>query len=135
MKLEYQKWIDEYLTRIEYPLGKCREACKEMVKAFPELKEIRGHVHCQWGKRAHLWLETDCGEIIDPTASQFPSIYQYEVWKPGDRVRVGKCMNCGEEIWRAVDNLDEDHSYYGPCSEECFRDLKNDLKQKIFNQF
>ena len=103
MKPEYQRWITEYLVRIGgEPLGKCQEACKEMVTAFPELKKIRGHVHCPWGKRAHVWLEDTEGKIVDPTSSQFPYIFKYEVWKPGDEVRVGKCMNCGNEIWKSV---------------------------------
>ena len=128
MRPEYQKWIDEYLARVEYPLGRCHEACSEMVLVFPELKKISGHVHCSWGKRAHFWLEADTGEVVDPTASQFPVIFGYEVWKPGDKVRVGKCMNCGEEIWKPVYDLTKDHSYYGPCSEECFLALKSDLE-------
>ena len=128
MKKQYQDWIDDYLKRVKYPLGKCRSACEEMLKAFPELHEVRGHVYCAWGKRGHIWLETDAGEKVDPTVSQFSSAVEYESWKPGDAVCVGKCMNCGDEIWREVDNLSEDHSYYGLCSPECEIEMAESLR-------
>ena len=94
-----------------------------MVKQFPELTIVKGHVEdLQWGRRSHIWLKTAEGEIVDPTVAQFPSVMEYEEWEPGDEVRVGKCMECGEEIWRSVQTLDvEDPGCRRPyfCSEEC----------------
>ena len=118
----YRTWIQEYVAREGgILLGKCVRACAEMRRVFPELEEVRGHVTAlHWGKRGHAWLKSPDGKIVDPTAAQFPTIILYEPWKPGDEVRVGACMECGNDIWKAVDSLDQDHSVYSSfCSSEC----------------
>jgi hypothetical protein len=99
-----------------------------MVKAFPELTIVKGHVETlEWGRRGHMWLRMADGTIVDPTASQFPGILEYDEWKPGDEVRVGACMNCGEDIWRSVQTLDTEP--YNPmvCSEECSVELEREF--------
>lgn len=54
--------------------GKCKEMSQELVKADPSLTLVRGHYHCPiWGKQAHWWVNDEDGNIIDPTARQFPS--------------------------------------------------------------
>jgi|WetSurMetagenome_2_1015567.scaffolds.fasta_scaffold31626_9 hypothetical protein len=91
-----------------------------MNKVFPELKVVRGHVmDLQWGRRSHWWLETPTGAIVDPTKSQFPCVIEYEPWTPESLVRLGRCVNCGGDIWRAVASLDEVHqeSVCGPGCE------------------
>ena len=47
--------------------GNCREATAAMVKAFPELRRVRGH----YGWCPHWWCETPDGTVVDPTARQF----------------------------------------------------------------
>jgi hypothetical protein len=101
----YQEWIADYVKRSPVVLGKCREAVARMRRAFPELAEVRGHVYCVWGKRGHFWAVAPDGAIVDPTRAQFPGPITYEPWESGDAVRVGKCMNCGEEIWAEVSDL------------------------------
>ena len=66
-------------------------------------------------------MQTADGTIVDPTAGQFPGpVISYEPWKAGDKVRVGKCMECGEDIWKAVDTLEVDHSGTARfCNEAC----------------
>jgi hypothetical protein len=90
-----------------------------MHAAFPELTVVRGHV---WtldrGRAAHWWLETADGAIVDPTASQFAALCDYEPWVPGTEVRVGRCMECGAEIMEALLSLDIDVSKC-ICSPEC----------------
>ena len=120
----YEAWIKSYRDRVGITHGRCKPAVAEMREAFPELREVRGHVFSMtWARRGHIWCETPDGEIVDPTADQFPDIVRYEPWKPGDEVLVGKCMNCGEEIWRAVWSLTEEPVRVSTCSEDCDREL------------
>lgn len=117
----YETWIAEYAARAKL-YGQCEPATKEMAAAFPELSIVRGHViDGRWGKRAHWWLVTPAGEIVDPTAAQFPALFEYEPWSPGQEVRVGRCMNCGDDIYLAVDTLDIEPPQKCICSEACAR--------------
>jgi len=120
----YEAWIEEYLERVQNPLGRCHDATNEMKTAFPELTVVPGHVETGiWGRRGHVWLTAPDGTIVDPTASQFPAIFEYEPWTPDSLVRLGKCMSCGEEIWGKVPSLHEDHGSKCVCSPECEREL------------
>lgn len=118
----YRQWIEDYVERQNgVLLGKCSAACKEMILIFPELKIVRGHVYdTYWGKRSHFWLESRDAKIIDPTRDQFPArSIQYEAWDPSVPVKVGKCMECGTEIFKCVETLDEKPLNESVCSEEC----------------
>ena len=109
--MTYQEYIDnliesKYEGDARTTLGKCMVEVPEMNKRFPELKEVRGFVYVEWfaghqreRKREHWWLESPDGDIIDPTAGQFPVIEQYEAYEKGMDVRVGTCVNCGESLW------------------------------------
>lgn len=124
--IDYWAWIGEYVERHGgNPLGLCVNACKEMSEAFPELVTVRGHVYCSWGKRGHVWLTDPDGNIVDPTRAQFPDPIHYEPWAPGEEVRVGTCMNCGDGIWRALKTLDEDPGSPSACSPECLAELEH----------
>lgn len=92
---KYQKWINANVTET---YGACAEVTKSMATAFPELNRVRGHYYCPvWGERTHWWLATQDGQIIDPTASQFPSggLGHYEPWDESQKEPTGKCPNCG----------------------------------------
>jgi len=129
----YRDWIRAYEARCGGPSGtyaRCAEATTEMVEAFPELLRVPGHVNCPfpWGRRAHWWCVTAEGEIVDPTKGQFPGIYSYDPFKEGDEVRLGKCMNCGDEIWGPI----------GPpsciCSKQCGLEMEaefNAIKDEL----
>lgn len=121
--MTYAEWITAYERRHEGKLlGRCREAATEMAAAFPELRIARGHATVlSWGIRGHWWLVAPNGAIVDPTKSQFPLVLDYEEWTPGDEVRVGKCMECGEEIWAALESLDEPPPHKTFCDENCER--------------
>ena len=102
MRTAYAEWSTEYLTRFKesaHCLGLCKEAVNEMAAAFPELTRVPGHVYSVWGKRAHWWLTAPDGTIVDPTRAQYPGPITYEPFKEGDEVRLGRCMECGAEIW------------------------------------
>lgn len=128
MKPEYQKWIDAFLAA-NNPYGKCKEACQEMMVAFPELKLVPGHIYdAGIGKRSHHWCVAEDGTIVDPTATQFPLLSEYEPWKPGDEVRAGKCMNCGDEIWRECQDLANPPKRECICSPICEEDFRKHLE-------
>lgn len=116
--MTYADWIASYLARFSHPeacLGRCAEAVEEMALAFPELEIKKGHVYTTWGKRGHWWLVTDDGSIVDPTAAQFPIIFEYEEYVEGAEVRVGRCMNCGEDLWGQPEEQGKNI-----CSSECY---------------
>lgn len=122
MTEEYRKWVEQWLDQ-NRALGRCQEATTAMVEAFPELTIVPGHVSCDWGQRAHWWLTDPNGNIVDPTVSQFDVVFSYHPWKPGDEVRVGKCMNCGDEIWRSVQVLDPPPKRECICGEDCYTEF------------
>ena len=74
-------------------------------------------------KRGHWWLTDEEGNIVDPTAGQFPIIVRYEPWSDGDPIRLGKCRNCGKEVW-GVPELDELSGFVSNeksfCDEHCY---------------
>lgn len=116
----YLEWIADYERRTPIMLGRCKEAVAEMAAAFPELTQVPGHVYvARWGQRGHWWLTTPTGVILDPTASQFPHIHGYEPWRPGTEVRVGRCMECGTDLYAAVDSLDVEPPHRSMCDEKC----------------
>ena len=109
MENKYRIWITNYITAnngIVY--GRCVDASKKMVADFPELKVVPGFIETSYTTDEHCWCVTSDGEIIDPTRAQYQGqlILEYRAFKPGDRVRVGKCMECGEIITMAVQSLE-----------------------------
>jgi hypothetical protein len=137
VKVEYAQWIADYVAAKKVVVGACRTAVREMLRAFPELAEVRGWVETSRGRYEHAWLVTAGGEVVDPTASQFANhfaaaIEEYVPWKPGDEVKVGRCMNCGEDIFRAVESLDGDRAMF--CGEACgdaaARELELEARQR-----
>lgn len=129
---DYTKWITDYLARTPNVYGLCKEATAEMQKAFPELQLVPGYVETFWGRRDHFWLKAPDGTILDPTESQFPGgISSYDPWKPGMLTRVGKCMNCGDEIWRNRDSLTYG-KVEGSCSDECTNALNEYYNPRNF---
>jgi hypothetical protein len=94
--MTYAEWMEKNVTD---PYGTCREVTREMVKAFPHLRRVRGHYHCfSWGDREHWWCEDEHGNVIDPTRKQFPSrgCGTYTEWDDSQAEPTGKCPNCGE---------------------------------------
>lgn len=121
--MTYAQWIKDYEARMGTKvLGQCAKATQEMVETFPELIRVPGHVYPMgWGKRAHWWCVTPTGEIVDPTASQFPGGFagDYEPFEPGTEVRVGRCMYCGEDLYATIMRLDEEPPHRTFCDDRC----------------
>lgn len=125
--MSYQEWITNWL-KDNRAYANCLVAVEAMAEAFPELTKVPGHVETVWGRRAHWWLKTPDGEVIDPTVSQFPgSAVEYDPWEPGSECLVGKCFNCGEEIWEPVQDITKPPPHKSICSPECNRAAMADL--------
>ena len=125
----YSAWIQTWLSKND-PYGKCMEAAESMAEAFDDLEVVKGHVHCDWGKRGHWWCADSDGNIFDPTMSQFGAVFEYEPWISGSEVRVGKCMNCGNEIWESVQELSEIVTK-SICSDKCEVDFEAYLQEEM----
>lgn len=99
MQDRYREWIAQ---NVEETYGKCQEVTEAMAAAFPDLIRVRGHYYCfLWGERAHWWLVDEAGDIVDPTAAQFPSkgAGEYVPWDESAPVPTGMCPNCGELVY------------------------------------
>jgi hypothetical protein len=112
MKPQYQQWINSLPERVT---GQCAERTLEMQIQFPELIRVRGEYLCLiWGAREHWWLKTPEGEIIDPTAKQFPTLGHCEYIERDESSPepTGMCPNCC------------DYCYNGGtcCSDKCHRE-------------
>ena len=99
--------------------GKCKELAEDAIRNDPTLRLVRGHYYCPiWGKQAHWWAARPNGEIVDPTARQFPSggIGEYVEWD-----NTYECEQCGRAI---VDintaSVDGHHIFCsGTCHAHC----------------
>lgn len=128
-------WIDGFVQRVtehgrfthQMLVGECGRASKELSKAFG-LRAIPGWAVFEGGGRAeHVWCEDSKGAVYDATQAQFSvGIARYVPWKPGDVVRTGRCMNCGDDIYKPVESLDSRRHDYA-CGPECIRELERDL--------
>lgn len=96
--MTYQEWIE---ANVADPYGRCEEATAQMAEAFPELRRVRGHYYCfAWGERQHWWMEDAEGNVVDPTAAQFPSGGRghYEEWD-GSPLPTGSCPQCSNPVY------------------------------------
>lgn len=89
--------------------ARCAEFSKAFVERFPELRIERGWVksitldHKDYKGQEHHWCVGPNGEVIDPTLNQFGFWSQhvvYTIFNPEvDEIYIGKCCNCGTEIY------------------------------------
>lgn len=109
MPNKYDAWIKANYPTMESALGKCHQGVKAMKEQFPELEVTNGFVHfVTHQKRAHWWLKDAQGNIVDPTAIQYPEymgepITEYEEIDDSHDARKYpsvKCPNCGEYYYQ-----------------------------------
>lgn len=103
---------------MDYSLrGKCKEMCDELIKKDPSLKLVRGHYYDPiWNSdQQHWWCVDRKGEIVDPTADQFPSggIPEFYVEFNG----VCECSECGKNILEENAKFESGYSF---CSGTCY---------------
>ena len=129
MKAEYADWIAWYVKQNGGSVRcMCWEGTTAMCRKFHELRSVEGHVIMKSGHRVeHFWCVDPDGNVVDPTESQFEAIASYEPWKPGTEVRVGRCMWCGDDIYRAVQSLNGARVSF--CSPECEKLMVDDLNR------
>jgi hypothetical protein len=115
----YIAWTAKNYPTSDSAYLQCEEATKRMVKAFPELTRVRGlaHVEEPFGlpptRTPHWWLKTKSGEVVDPTAHQYPTrILKYEESDETQGPPTGKCPNCGGLCYNG-DSI---------CSKKCERE-------------
>lgn len=130
MNHKYQRWVDNQVG--PYTRGMCGKCTEQMTQRFPELKRCSGWAIDACGQMyEHYWCETEDGEIVDPTVSQFLfKIVTYRYFVPGDVIKVGKCLECGQHIFGKVqDPRDPQPELVGGarsmtvCSDECLKAL------------
>jgi hypothetical protein len=114
----YAEWIEAYVASQpdRFVRGKCDEATRAMVAAFPELRRAAGFVYCRWGRDQHWWCVAPDGAIVDPTVEQFGAVFRYEELDLNDpesvkRIPTGVCADCGGDTYEG--------KYF--CSDECER--------------
>ena len=98
MKIKYNLWIENFIKENSKTRGLCGIATEQMVKTFPDLKRVRGHVQDALITKPieHWWCIDYEGNIIDPTASQFNFIISYDERNESLPEPTGECPNCGE---------------------------------------
>ena len=118
--------VFDYIAFDNDPTGTCAKATQDLVAKFPDLRRVRGHYYCQyWGEREHWWCVAPDGTIVDPTASQFPSLGggKYIEWQEGEEEPIGRCINCGGYVFTSKNN-DMDHNFCSTvCADQCSREL------------
>lgn len=129
--IKYAQWIDEWLASLPTPrhcYGMCATATTAMAAAFPELTRVPGWVlDGAWGQREHWWLTAPEGYIVDPTAAQFPCILEYRAFQEGDHVRIGRCMQCGDDILGPLDSPRR-----SMCSDACGEQFDKEMYEDIY---
>ena len=122
--MNYNEWIETYVTKHNgFVRGKCKSAVEEMIMDFPELRIAKGMVWCPYPyeEQQHWWCVTTDGIVVDPTVSQFPAVLSYEEHKEGDPIIVGKCLNCGDDIWEPNRDTGEPAYSSSICNASCER--------------
>lgn len=95
--------------------GKCKEMSEAAAAADQTLTVVRGHYYCPiWNTdEPHWWCVKPDGQIVDPTAKQFPSA-GLGVYTPFDG--VVECDECGKEM---SEEEAQHHGRYAFCSTQC----------------
>lgn len=96
--------------------GKCKEMCEELVKADPSLTLVRGHYYEPlWSREdPHWWCVDREGNIIDPTAKQFPTPNIKEFYTEFDGWT--ECAQCGKSV---EESALVQMGNYPVCSDRC----------------
>lgn len=127
------EWVAEY-KRTQPQKNYCWTATEKLVKAFPELRKVRGWAHYRYNLTwqadyecwdEHWWCETADGKIVDPTDGQWLDdrggvVYGYEEYDTDVHGPdpIGKCMDCGDLIFPGGYDT-------WACSESCSASLRS----------
>jgi hypothetical protein len=96
--------------------GRCRELAEAEVAKDPSLRLVRGYYHCPiWRRKLqHWWAETPDGDVVDPSALQFPSAGagEYEEFDG-----IVECAECGKQILEETAYIEGRYAF---CGYNCF---------------
>jgi hypothetical protein len=99
---QYTHWISEHYPTTESASLQCAEATLALVRAFPELRRVRGHAMVGVNLRSHWWCVTPSGDVIDPTAHQWTTVPVFYEPLPDDAKEPhGRCLHCGDLLFRS----------------------------------
>ncbi len=125
----YESARQDLLRQYGSPHHRCGTFTRLMAEQFPELKRVAGYYHAPFGDVSHgehWWLETAAGDIVDPTADQFPSngTGRYVRYDPRVHTTVkGTCMNCGMSLVSRIGTY--------PCSQSCDEALSKEYGVRL----
>lgn len=124
MNQKYEKWINAFQKENPKTRGLCTTATLSMVKKFPELTRVRGHVEDALCLKPieHWWCVDSEDNIIDPTATQFSVILSYTKRNENLREPTGKCPNCGNYCY----------NNHFCCCNKCEREYASYLSKERF---
>ena len=132
MKEKYAEWIELHYPTPQSALKQCEPAVHAMILNFPELTIVRGQAVVEEPhgfiptKTHHWWCINPEGEVIDPTAHQYPKrILSYEPLDESKRDPTGKCPNCGCISYAST-------CLTPLCSEKCSKEYKKYLEEWRF---
>jgi hypothetical protein len=119
----YFNWINNKYPTPEKARKQCLEATLDMVYDFPELRRLRGHILVEEPfdlpptKTTHWWCVDPDGNIVDPTAHQYPTrIIDYLPLDESKGEPTGKCPNCGdlcyEEQYLCTSKCEKEYMIY-----------------------
>ena len=95
--------------------GKCEEMSKALCNKDSTLTLVRGFYHDPiYGKEQHWWCKKTDGEIVDPTAKQFPFGGITEFYEEFDG--MCECSECGTEKPEEEMKFESNYAF---CSSKC----------------
>jgi hypothetical protein len=116
----YEALRSELIQKHRSSHGSCGHFTKIFAERFKELTRVPGFYFAPGGKSSHgehWWLTDPKGNIVDPTADQFPSQGNgvYVAYDPKvHKVAKGRCPGCGVTLFAFQ---------WKPCSPECSEDI------------
>jgi hypothetical protein len=104
------------MTDYEKYRGKCKEMSEALCATDSTLRLVRGYYHCPiWGPQPHWWVVNASGEILDPSAAQFPTKGLGADYEEFDGMI--SCEYCGRSVLEEDAYMVEHHAY---CSNSCY---------------
>lgn len=116
----YEALRKELLDISKSSRGSCGYFTRIFSERFPELKRVAGFYYAPGGVHSHgehWWLTDAAGNIVDPTADQFPSqgTGVYVRYDPTRHITAkGTCPGCGSTLFAFARK---------PCSSDCDAEL------------
>ena len=125
----HEQLRQDLLRRYGSSQAMCGVFTRAFQERFPSLRRIAGYYFCTasgWSYGEHWWLLDNAGQVIDPTADQFPcqGHGRYEPYSPfKHKVLKGKCPCCGRGLYSREGGY--------PCSLPCDQELAQEYGPRL----